>query len=79
MMNSQHIVVNYFLKKDEESTDEIGLIGIHRFYESGIVLKDYKNYFCISKWYLKEVKRKPYNPNLGCNWQFIPKDEGWIE
>ncbi|ACQ51206.1 botulinum neurotoxin type B (plasmid) [Clostridium botulinum] len=66
-------------KKDEESTDEIGLIGIHRFYESGIVFKEYKDYFCISKWYLKEVKRKPYNSKLGCNWQFIPKDEGWTE
>ncbi len=48
MMNSQHIVVSCFLKKDEESTDEIGLIGIHRFYESGIVFKEYKDYFCIS-------------------------------
>ncbi|ACD14195.1 botulinum neurotoxin type B [Clostridium botulinum] len=66
-------------KKDEESTDDIGLIGIHRFYESGVLRKKYKDYFCISKWYLKEVKRKPYKSNLGCNWQFIPKDEGWTE
>ncbi|WP_146137398.1 hypothetical protein, partial [Clostridium botulinum] len=26
-----------------------------------------------------EVKRKPYNSDLGCNWKFIPKDEGWTE
>ncbi|ARC83157.1 botulinum neurotoxin type G [Clostridium argentinense CDC 2741] len=64
----------------EKDTKTFGLFGIGKFVKDyGYVWDTYDNYFCISQWYLRRISENINKLRLGCNWQFIPVDEGWTE